>query len=117
MSDSDVVVLRSVQIPNPLDCVTAAISEGGDFLIDLRLAVNLPPDWIDRLNVDRVELYAGMHGNLVSLNWLKRLSPRNEAQVRALEALEHLIRGCFEKLPTEEQPFIPLTEVALYEAD
>lgn len=114
MSLSDTVLLKSVQVPHPAPGVMAAIDEQGGLLIDIRLTASAPPELINRLNADKIELYMGQHGNLVPINWVKTLFQKESLQSRAMEALEKYILGCFMRLQTKALPYTPVTEVSVH---
>lgn len=114
MSLSDTVILKSVQVPHPIPGVMAAIDEQGELLIDMRLTANAPPQLIDRLNADKIELYMGQHCNLVPIDWVRTLFQKDPFQTRALEAIEHFIFECFKSMQIEALPYTPVTEVSLH---
>ncbi|PHQ74964.1 MAG: hypothetical protein COB82_03000 [Marinobacter sp.] len=114
MNLSDTVILKSVQVPHPIPGVMAAIDEQGGLLIDMRLTASAPPQLIDRLNADKIELYMGLHCNLVPVDWVRTLFQKDSFQSRTLEAIEQFVHGCFRRLQTEALPYTPVTEVSLY---
>ena len=114
MSLSDTVILKSLQVPHPIPGIMAAIDEQGGLLIDMRLTASAPPQLIDRLNADKIELYMGQHCNLVPIDWVRTLFQKDSFQSRALEAIEQFMLGCFRHLQTEALPYTQATEVSLH---
>jgi hypothetical protein len=115
-NQSDVVVLRSIQMGFPISHpITLAIDEKGEFLIDVRISMVDLDVLVDRLNAEGTELYLRHDAALVPIEWVKTLSPGSPSFATDIQNVEQMVKSCFRALPESYLTYRPVTEVGEYE--
>ncbi len=115
-TQSDVVVLRSIQMGFPISHpLTLAIDEKGELLIDVRISMVDLDVLIDRLNADGIELYRRRDAALVPVEWVKTLSPDGQSFATAIQNIEQMAKSWFRALPGSYLTYRPVTKVGEYE--